>query len=61
VGIMSRTGKEGQQLDKALGKEVVFFDRPEDRLHLRERRIAPHHRASFELRQGAATALRPPT
>jgi hypothetical protein len=44
----------------ALGKQMVFFDRPEDRLHLCECRIDPHHRAGFEFRQGAATALRPP-
>ena len=41
----------------ALGKQVVFFDRPEDRLHLRECRIDPQHRTGFELRQGATTAL----
>jgi hypothetical protein len=35
----------------------MFFDRLEDRLHLREGRIDPHYRAGFELRQGSATAL----
>ena len=44
----------------ALGKQMVFFDRPEDRLHLRECRIDPQYRAGFELCQGAATALGPP-
>ena len=42
----------------ALGKQVVFFDRPENRLHLREGCIDSHHRAGFELGQGAPTALR---
>jgi len=38
---------------------MVFFDRPEDCLHLRQCSIDPHHRAGFELRQGATTALGP--
>jgi hypothetical protein len=44
----------------ALGKEVVFFDRREDRLHLCEGRLGAHDRPSFELHQGAPTALGPP-
>ena len=31
----------------ALGKQVVFFDRPEDRLDLLEGRIGPQHAARF--------------
>jgi hypothetical protein len=42
----------------ALGKEVMFFDRPEDRLHLCECRIDSQHCTGFELHQGAPTALR---
>ena len=42
----------------ALGKEMVFFDRSEDRLHLCERRLHPPYPTRFELRQGTTTALR---
>ena len=31
----------------ALGKQMVFFDRPEDCLHLRQRWLDPHHRAGL--------------
>jgi hypothetical protein len=34
----------------ALGKQVMFFDRLEDRLHLCECWLDAHHRAGFELR-----------
>src|SRR5215471_18385716 len=33
----------------ALGKEVMFFDGPEDRLHLRQYRLDSPHCAGFEL------------
>jgi hypothetical protein len=42
----------------ALGKQVVFFDRSEDRLDLRDGGIDTPHAMRFELRQGTATALR---
>jgi hypothetical protein len=44
----------------ALGKEMVLFDRSEDRLYLVERPVDPQHPMPFELRQGSATALRHP-
>jgi hypothetical protein len=53
-----QTGQHLPLCRAALGKEVMFFDRPEDRMHLRECRIDPQHRAGFELRQGATTTLR---
>src|SRR5262245_61823028 len=44
----------------ALGQEVVFFDRLEERPHLCEGRLGAHDRPRFELHQGAPTTLGPP-
>jgi hypothetical protein len=43
----------------ALGKQVVFFDRPEDRLDLVEGVVDSQHPTRFELHKGATTALCP--